>query len=169
MIKVYRKTATIKAEQFDGSQKKMFGYRIIPSSIMDVDKRAPVYYSIFINDDEPEPDDDLPVDDIEIVFEIGYWVVKESDEIKVLADKDFKQQYIEYPTIPQIVIDVIRYANIHKHGIYWVLNTTPKQLVKNNIISQSKIREYSNFFRQHDSQDMFARAWLDGYQVEEDK
>ncbi|QLL37359.1 hypothetical protein [Lactiplantibacillus plantarum] len=95
MTKIYRKTGTINAEQFDGGQKRVFGYRVIPSSMIDAITGMPAYYSILINDVKPEPDDDFPVDDVEVVFEVGDWIVKEADEIEVIADDVFKQTYAE--------------------------------------------------------------------------
>lgn len=146
MMKVYRKTTTIKAEQFDGSQTSLFGYEVMPDSLLDALTGEPAYYSILIDDFEPEPDD-FP-DDNEVSFEIGDWIVKEKDEIKVMADEEFQQQYAELPVIPKVWADTI------------------EELKANHY----KLSEFFNEWKcNYDEQELVARAWLDGYVVEEDK
>lgn len=155
-MKFYRKQP-IEAEQFDGSQTSLFGYEVMPDSLLDALTGEPAYYSILIDDFEPEPDD-FP-DDNEVSFEIGDWIVNEADEIKVMDDEEFKQQYAELPVIPKnvacsikqykewncdlgIVFDDACSGNIWKAGVGdWIVNHS----------------------------DVFARAWLDGYVVEEDE
>lgn len=167
MTKIYRKTATIKAEQFDGGQKRVFGYRVIPSSMIDAITGMPAYYSILINDVKPEPDDDFPVDDVEVVFEVGDWIIKEPDEIKAIKNDVFKKTYAELPVIPK---NVANYLTDCKRA-----NTTIGTSLSGNIVlfgharSHDMIHDILSWLCPSDNQDLFARAWLDGYQVEEDK
>ncbi|AOG31026.1 hypothetical protein AWV72_00208 [Lactiplantibacillus plantarum] len=156
MIKVYRKTATIKAKQFDGSQTSLFGYEVMPDSLLDALTGEPAYYSILIDDFEPEPDD-FP-DDNEVSFEIGDWIVNEADEIKVMADEEFKQQYAELPVIPENVAYIIKQAKKGDYKLGWVFNATYLGLWRVSV---------GNWIRTH--ADTVARAWLDGYVVEEEK
>ncbi|MGP9054518.1 DUF1642 domain-containing protein [Lactiplantibacillus plantarum] len=160
-MKFYRKQP-IEAEQFDGSQTSLFGYEVMPDSLLDALTGEPAYYSILIDDFEPEPDD-FP-DDNEVSFEIGDWIVNEADEIKVMADEEFKQQYAELPVIPKNVAeriitehslnDLIPSGGIYRAMIQTVVYGYQKGDIGDWIVNHS---------------DVFARAWLDGYQVEENK
>ncbi|MCG0570817.1 prophage protein [Lactiplantibacillus plantarum] len=157
MIKAYRKTAIIRAEQFDGSQTSLFGYEVMPDSLLDALTGEPAYYSILIDDVESEPDD-FP-DDNEVSFEIGDWIVNEADEIKVMADEEFKQQYAELPVIPKEVAYVIEEDNDdsdYKLGVafYAAYEGVLQPSVVNWILTHAEV---------------FARAWLDGYVVVEEK
>ncbi|MFO1547636.1 DUF1642 domain-containing protein [Lactiplantibacillus plantarum] len=143
MIKVYRKTATIKAEQFDGSQTSLFGYEVMPDSLLDALTGEPAYYSILIDDFEPEPDD-FP-DDNEVSFEIGDWIVNEADEIKVMADEEFKKQYAELPVIPKVWGDTIEEFKTNRYRLDEM---------------------FTEWDWNYDEQELIARAWLDGYTVE---
>lgn len=160
-MKFYRKQP-IEAEQFDGSQTSLFGYEVMPDSLLDALTGEPAYYSILIDDVESEPDD-FP-DDNEVSFEIGDWIINEADEIKVMADEEFKQQYGELPVIPKAVADWVEKC---KHdGIAIASAMDERQLNK-------KVSDYFKTYYTRDQwiklQDDFARAWLDGYVVEEEK
>ncbi|MEQ6366003.1 DUF1642 domain-containing protein [Lactiplantibacillus plantarum] len=146
MIKTYRKTATIKAEKFDGSQTSLFGYEVMPDSLFDALTGEPAYYSILIDDVESEPDD-FP-DDNEVSFEIGDWIINEADEIKVMADEEFKQQYAELPVIPRPWADTIEECKDNHYKLSYI---------------------FTEWNLDYDEQELIARAWLNGYTVEEDK
>jgi hypothetical protein len=141
-MKFYRKQP-LEAEQFDSSQKLIFGYSIIPSGLVDAITGKPVYYSALVDDICQDSDDDTG-----IVLDVGDWVVKEADEIEVIADDVFKQTYAELPVIPKVFGDTI------------------EELKANHY-------ELSEFFNEwkcnYEEQEMIARAWLDGYVVEEDE
>lgn len=164
MARTYRKTAAIKAEKFDGSQKRVFGYRVIPSSMIDAITGMPAYYWILINDVKPDPDDDFTVDDVEVVFEVGDWIIKEPDEIKAIKNDVFKQTYAELPAIPK---NVANYLTDCKRA-----KTTIGTSLSGNIVlfgharSHDTIHEILSWLCPSDNQDLFARAWLDGYTVE---
>ncbi|WP_436705959.1 DUF1642 domain-containing protein [Lactiplantibacillus plantarum] len=154
-MKFYRKQP-IEAEQFDGSQISLFGYEVMPDSLLDALTGKPAYYSILIDDVESEPDD-FP-DDNEVSFEIGDWIVNEADEIKVMADEEFKQQYAELPVIPENVAYIIKQAKKGDYKLGWVFNATYLGIWRVSV---------GNWIRTH--ADVFARAWLEGYVVEEDE
>ncbi|QAB26832.1 DUF1642 domain-containing protein [Lactiplantibacillus plantarum] len=156
MTKIYRKTAAIKAEQFDGSQASLFGYEVMPDSLLDALTGEPAYYSILIDDFEPEPDDFE--DDNEVSFEIGDWIVNETDEIKVMADEEFKQQYDELPVIPKAVAYMIKQAKNEDYKLGVALYGSYEGVWKPNVVKWILMHT-----------EVFARAWLDGYQVEEEK
>ncbi|MFH5828346.1 DUF1642 domain-containing protein [Lactiplantibacillus plantarum] len=160
-MKFYRKQP-IEAEQFDGSQTSLFGYEVMPDSLLDALTGEPAYYSILIDDVESEPDD-FP-DDNEVSFEIGDWIVNEADEIKVMADEEFKRQYAELPVIPKNVAERIITEHslndlIPSGGIYRAMIQT--------VVYGYKKGDIGDWIVNHS--DIFARAWLDGYVVEEEK
>ncbi|OEZ34314.1 hypothetical protein A6B36_13615 [Lactiplantibacillus plantarum] len=164
-MKVYRKTDTIKAEQFDGSQSSLFGYEVMPDSLLDALTGEPAYYSILIDDVESEPDD-FP-DDNEVSFEIGDWIVKETDEIKVIADDVFKKTYAELPVINKGIAQLIELTKQDGKSLGdMFVDYAPKQL------TDADEDMISNWV--HDTKNKtvlsnkLARAWLDGYVVEEE-
>lgn len=146
-MKFYRKQA-IEAEQFDGSQTSLFGYEVMPDSLLDALTGEPAYYSILIDDFEPEPDD-FP-DDNEVSFEIGDWIVNEADEIKVMADDVFKKTYAELPVISEKLDSYIQLYKRNNYGITDMLYDLTDEVCPDANLTKDDI----------------ARAWLDGYQVE---
>ncbi|MCM2585145.1 hypothetical protein NDQ54_03415 [Lactiplantibacillus plantarum] len=149
-MKFYRKQP-IEAEQFEGSQTSLFGYEVMPDSLLDALTGEPAYYSILIDDVESEPDD-FP-DDNEVSFEIGDWIVNEADEIKVMADEEFKQQYAELPVISEKLDSYIQLYKRNNYGITDMLYDLTDEVCPDANLTK----------------DDFARAWLDGYTVEENK
>lgn len=150
-MRAYRRNdKPIEALKFDGSQTSLFGYEVMPDSLLDALTGEPAYYSILIDDFEPEPDD-FP-DDNEVSFEIGDWVVNETDEIKVMADKEFKQQYAELPVIPHYVAEYIADMKSQGDDIWDATH---------HFIRDDNLAEYME-----DNSETFTRAWLDGYRVE---
>ncbi|MGA3408848.1 hypothetical protein [Lactiplantibacillus pentosus] len=146
-MKFYRKQP-IEAEQFDGSQTSLFGYEVMPDSLLDALTGEPAYYSILIDDFEPEPDD-FP-DDNEVSFEIGDWIVNEADEIKVMADDVFKKTYAELPVISEKLDSYIQLYKRNNYGITDMLYDLTDEVCPDANLTKDDI----------------ARAWLDGYQVE---
>ncbi|WP_255781900.1 hypothetical protein [Lactiplantibacillus plantarum] len=146
-MKFYRRQP-IEAEQFDGSQTSLFGYEVMPDSLLDALTGEPAYYSILIDDFEPEPDD-FPDDD-EVSFEIGDWIVNEADEIKVMADDVFKKTYAELPVISEKLDSYIQLYKRNNYGITDMLYDLTDEVCPDANLTKDDI----------------ARAWLDGYQVE---
>ena len=139
MIKIYRKTATIKAEQFDGSDEMIEKYSMIPPTRL-------------------EPEYTIQTSDGHWVLEVGNWIINEAGDIKAVADEEFKKTYAELPVIPDYVAEYIETAknnaDVVKAGIAAVE-------YGGGDIELSAWIEWNG--------DTFARAWLDGYQTEEDE
>ncbi|UIF30463.1 DUF1642 domain-containing protein (plasmid) [Levilactobacillus brevis] len=157
-MKIYQKQP-VEAEQFDGSQKYIFGQKVISdNSLVDALTHDPVYYSILINEDDS---DDPKEDPNEVVFEIGDWIIKYGEDIHAIPDDMFKKTYAELPVIPKCVADWIEECKRNDQAIASAFDET---------LMSSKTRyyfcNYSTRSQWISIQDAFVRAWLDGYQVE---
>jgi hypothetical protein len=149
MIKIYIKTATIKAEQFDGSDEM-------------VDKYGIEFDEAYIFS--------FRLDTLEgwIGIRIGDWIATGvKGEHWAIANDIFKKTYAELPVIPK---NVANYLVDCKHD-----HTTIGTSLSGNIVlfgharTPDMIHDILSWLRPYDNQDLFARAWLDGYQVEEEK
>jgi hypothetical protein len=145
MIKIYRKTTTIKAEQFDGSDEMIEKYDIINTQLAST---AIGFEGAYF----------LPTMEGELRVNIGDWIASGvEDENWAIADDVFKKTYAELPVIPKYVADYI-------------------DMLKNStdvVTASIGALEYGwgeieliNWIDENG--DTFARAWLDGYQIEED-
>lgn len=147
MIKVYRKTVTIKAEQFDGSDEmaKRYGAELYSDSGYGYDAV------------EGEPDGDGYVIDTlegELLIRVGDWLATGiNGEHWPIADDVFKKTYAELPVIPKGVAKYINYMKSSGLDIWDAMH----YLLRSNDIG--------NYME--DNSEVFARAWLDGYVVEE--
>ncbi|WCE42330.1 DUF1642 domain-containing protein [Lactiplantibacillus plantarum] len=133
MIKVYRKTATIKAEQFDGSNEMVDKYELIDAGTMLGTHHSPELYltgsgKVYVGDW------------IATGINGKHWLITEGV---------FKKEYAELPVIPKDWADMIEEYKANHCRL-------------EKIFTDALILNY-------DEQDVVARAWLDGYQVEEDK
>lgn len=138
MIKIYRKTATIKAEQFDGSNEMIDKYRI------EYDEAYMVPFRI-------EALEGL------IGVESGDWIATGiHGEHWLVADAVFKQTYAELPVIPNYVAEYMDMAKNNTDVIQAGIDAI--EYSKGSIELTTWIEENG---------DAFARAWLDGYQLEE--
>lgn len=89
MARTYRKTATIKAEQFDGSDKMVKKYNITPPMPLD-------------------PDYTINTLEGDMVLGVGDWVATGiKGEHWPIAYDVFKKTYAELPVIPKIFADTI--------------------------------------------------------------
>ncbi|MCG0875321.1 hypothetical protein IMAU10586_01892 [Lactiplantibacillus plantarum] len=89
MIKVYRKTATIKAEQFDGSDEMVKKYNITPPMPLD-------------------PDYTINTLEGNMVLGVGGWIATGvNGEHWPITDDVFKKTYAELPVIPKVYGDTI--------------------------------------------------------------
>ena len=83
----------------------------------------------------------------------------------VLAKGSFIENAIilhhEKPVVPQFVADLIEYAKDH----YWDLEDTFQNIAGE--ADDSNI--YQWYYTKSENMDTFARAWLDGYEVEKEK
>jgi len=160
MTNVYQKITTIKAEQFDGSKEmaKQYGAELYSNSGYG--------YAVV----EGEPDGDGYVLDTlkgELLVRIGDWIIKEGEDINVIDDDTFKENYEELTVIPKFVADWIEECK--NNGIS----------IANSIYSDrrpEKVREWMEYTpgkykidleRYHKYQELVAKSWIEGYQVEE--
>lgn len=142
MIKVYRKTATIKAEQFDGSDEMVDKYELIDAGTMLGTHHSPELYltgSGKIN--------------------VGDWIATGvSGEHWTIADDVFKQTYAELPVIPENVAYIIKQAKKGDYKLGAALYGAYEGVWKPNVVKWILMHT-----------ETFARAWLDGFQTEKDK
>lgn len=143
MVKTYRKMTTIQAEQFDSSDEMVHRYGLI-------DRGGHVVNGLHV-------DNMYFVPTLEGRMKINHrdWIATGvNGEHWSIADNVFKQTYAELPVIPKEVADIIT-SNKDELELFDVLDdamssyTGPNDWITSN-------------------QDDFARAWLDGYQVEEE-
>ncbi|MBT1137689.1 MULTISPECIES: DUF1642 domain-containing protein [Lactiplantibacillus] len=139
MIKVYRKTATIKAEQFDGRDEMIVKYGI--------EKERSVYpdggFNYFI-----------PPTRNKRVSTLDWIIIDANGAVSVLGDDDFKQQYAELPVIPKEVAEYLEIVR-QEETLFGALDE-----------ALAGVSDLSLWIAEN--QDDFARAWLGGYTVEED-
>lgn len=74
-----------------------------------------------------------------------------------IIDEVFKQKYKELPVIPENVAYMIKQAKKGDYKLGWVFHATYLEIWRVSV---------GNWIRTH--ADTVARAWLDGYTVEED-
>ncbi|MDO1603214.1 DUF1642 domain-containing protein [Lactiplantibacillus plantarum] len=140
MIKVYRKTDTVKAEQFDGSDEMVDKYELIDAGTMLGTHHSPELYLTGSGK-----------------VDVGDWIATGvHGEHWLIADAVFKQTYAELPVIPENVAYVIKQAKKGDYKLGWVFYATYSEIWRVSV---------GNWIRTH--ADMFARAWLDGYQTED--
>lgn len=164
MIKIYRKTATIKAEQFDPES------GIIPQGVSEREYEHTTSGMISAMVDElntGKPSHNWHVKTLEGYLKInpGDWIATGvNGEHLAIADDVFKKTYAELPVIPKDVAeriitehslnDLIPSGGIYRAMIQTVVYGYQKGDIGDWIVNHS---------------DVFARAWLDGYMVEEDE
>ena len=135
MIKIYRKTATIKAEQFDGSEEMVERYGVLDT------EGAGLF---------------LPTLEGNLEFHVDDWIATGvKGEHWAIADDVFKKTYAELPVIPKLIAEYIASMKLQGDDIWDATH---------HFIRDDNLAEYME-----DNSEIFARAWLDGYQTEEDK
>ncbi|MDN7071536.1 DUF1642 domain-containing protein [Lactiplantibacillus plantarum] len=146
MIKIYRKTDTIRAEQFDGSNEMIEKYNITPPMPLD-------------------PDYTINTLEGDMVLGVGDWVATGiKGEHWAIADDVFKKTYAELPVIPKDVAERI----ITGHSLNDLIPTLGgiyRAMIQTVVYGYQK-GDIGDWIVNHS--DVFARAWLDGYQVEEE-
>lgn len=142
MIKIYCKTATINAEQFDGSDNMVNKYELIDAGTMLGTHHSPELYLTGSGK-----------------VDVGDWIATGvNGEHWAIADEVFKKTYAELPVIPENVAYIIKQAKKGDYKLGWVFHATYLGLWRVSV---------GNWIRTH--ADTVARAWLDGYVVEADK
>lgn len=149
MIKIYHKTATIKAEQFDGSREMADKYHI---------EWDEAYVTPF------------RIETMEgwVGLGVGDWIaIGVNGEHRPISDDIFKESYEELPVIPKFVADWIEECK--NNGIS----------IANSLCSDrrpEKVREWMEYTpgkykidleRYNKYQELVAKSWIEGYQVEE--
>ena len=161
MAKIYRKITAIQAEQFDGTS--------------DSAKRLGVEWDEgngFIGDPSYTPESQpcwyIPEDKFTVFgydensIKSGDWIIECSENIRlIMTNNEFKKYYAELPVIPKCVADWIEGCKRNNQAIGAAMD---QQAVPTSV---------RNYFRSRittaqwiEVQNIFARAWLDGYQVE---
>ena len=160
MIKIYQKQP-IRAEQFNGTS--------------DAANRLGVEWEDgngFIGDPSYTPESQpcwyIPEDKFTV---FGYdensikpddWIIECSGNIRlIMTNNEFKKDYAELPVIPKAVADWIEECRKNKKPIAAALDL--EQMPK---FVKDYFRNYQTEELWIELQDMFARAWLDGYQLE---
>ncbi|WP_087051853.1 DUF1642 domain-containing protein [Levilactobacillus brevis] len=141
MIKIYQKQP-IQAEQFDGRQRMVNKYHIS------------VYNE---NIDEYGGLGDWTPNEYTLngtFIDVGDWIIKDGEDIHAIPDDMFKKTYAELPVIPKAVAD-------------WINECISLGWTRNFLDVCYRAPEPIDKWIDNNS-NMFARAWLDGYQVEAD-
>lgn len=146
----YIKTETTEFEQFDGSNEMCEKYGIRPDmETKNVVTGIPMFYSILTHEGE-------------MFFEVGAWIATGvDDEHYAVEDEIFKKTYKKLPVIPKCVADLMPdwKAHVLLQDVYFHVG----QYHSLPALDEAKA---DLWVVQHD--DQFARAWLDGYEVEDD-
>lgn len=161
-MKFYRKQP-IEAEQFDGSEEMIDKYDI---EVVEGDYAED--YSMPEAGPAPYARYFLTRFDLAKGISVGDWIVTDINGKRwPITDEIFKKTYAELPVIPK---NVANYLVDCKHD-----HTTIGTSLSGNIVlfgharTPDMIHDILSWLRPYDNQDLFARAWLDGLQTEEEK
>lgn len=151
MIKFYRKTATIKAEQFDGSDDMISKYHI------EFDEAYVLPFRIETMEGW-------------VGMAVGDWIATDVyDEHWLISDDVFRRTYTQLPVIPDYVADWIKKCKQEYTALSDMLCSKRKPEQVRDWMAFELGSHQFDYTRYHVYQEVIARAWLDGYQVEEDK
>lgn len=150
MIKVYRTTATIKAEQFDGSDEMVerydMGFQLAPNG-----KGGAIIKTL----------------EGDLLVHVGDWIATGvNGEHWSIADDVFKKTYAELPVIPEAVADWIEKCKHDGTSVGDILCYERQPEKVRNWIERTPGTYDCNQRRYTEHQELVARAWLDGYVVE---
>lgn len=159
MIKMYRKTATIMAEQFDYEKWVHMRHDAYPMVFGDTAKDGGMMAT---NPVIPTLEGDMRVHD-------GDWIATGvNGNHWPIADEVFKKTYAELPVIPKGVarwIELTKQAGKSLGDMF--VDYTPEQLTD---ADEGMISDWvGDNKNQTILANTLARAWLDGYQVEADE
>lgn len=157
MIKTYIKTATIKAEWFDGSAEMIDKYDIINTQLAST---AIGFEGAYF----------LPTLEGELRVNIGDWIATGvEDESWAIADDVFKKTYAELPVVPKVVAEWIEKCKHDGTSVGDMLCSERRPEKMRDWMALTPGTYEFNQKRYTEYQNLVARAWLDGYQVEENK
>ncbi|KYK53504.1 hypothetical protein AYO51_15420 [Lactiplantibacillus plantarum] len=143
-MKFYRKQP-IEAEQFDGSDAMVDKYELIDAGTMLGTHHSPELYLTGSGK-----------------VDVGDWIATGvNGERWLITDEVFKKTYAELPVIPKAVAD---YMNDYNNLINLSFHSALYEAFDDLFAASQDVEHWI----EHNS-DVFARAWLDGYQVEEEK
>ncbi|MCH4172587.1 MAG: DUF1642 domain-containing protein [Lactobacillus sp.] len=149
--KEYLKTTPIKAEQFDGSSEMLKKYKIEPSKDRYLAKIG--WYLIKARRDK-------------ISFKIGDYITTDIEgEHWPIKKEIFERTYEELPAIPKHVAEYIEAAKNGETDLDEPVNVWGA--MEGAAYFDQSDSTVTNWFSTHGNE--FARAWLDGYRIEEDK
>ena len=150
MIKTYHKTATIKAEQFDGSNEMLDGYHIA------IDNSWVVPYRIETMEGW-------------LGVKIGDWLATGvKNEHWAISDDVFNKTYAELPVIPKTVADWIEKCKRDGTSVGDMLCSERRPEKMRDWMALTPGTYEFNLQRYKKHQELVARAWLDGYTVGDD-
>lgn len=153
MIRIYRKTATINAEQFDCSDEMLNRYGLVDRGGHIVDGLH-VDNMCFI-----------PTLEGQMKINLHDWIATGvNGEHWAITDDVFKKTYAELPVIPKAVAAYIKKC---KHDGIAIASAMDEEKFPKNVADY--FRTYYTRDQWIEIQDTFARAWLDGYLTEEDE
>ena len=158
MIKIYRKTGVIEAEQFDGSNEMVDKYHI---KMVDGDY-AEDYSMLEIG---PAPYVRYFLTRFDLAKEIfaGDWIATGiNGEHWTITDDTLKQKYAELPVIPCYVAE---YIDAAKNNQTWLNDPNIAEAIVDVVEHGGGSAKLASWIEWNG--DSFARAWLDGYQTEE--
>ena len=157
MIKVYQKQP-IQAEQFDEAKwQAIYDNFNNPEEWNIKAQKFGIYHyhGYFI----------IPTHEGDIRVHDGDWIATGiNGENWPIADDIFRKNYAELPVIPDVVAE---YISAVKNGETDLEDITAVEAALGAIEYDQASHIEAEWIQQHG--DEFARAWLDGYQVEEDK
>ncbi|MCV3330065.1 DUF1642 domain-containing protein [Pediococcus pentosaceus] len=147
MLKEYRKTATVKAEQFNPDE-------YIPEYAFNNLERVPWTTSeklenmlSILKTGEPKPDWRIKTIEGDMKINPGDWIATGVEgEHWAIADDVFKKTYAELPVIPKMYADTIEEFKANHYRL-------------NEMFDEWDWNYYE--------QELIARSWLDGYVVED--
>ena len=164
MIKVYRKTGTIKAEQFDPEN------GVIPEGVFDkeFEHTTSGMISAMVNELQTgKPAHNWHIKTLEGDLKVnpGDWIATGvNGERWPIADDVFKKTYAELSSIPSYVAE---YIDATKNNQTRLNDPNIAEAIVDVVEYGGGSAELASWIEWNG--DAFARAWLDGYQVEEEK
>lgn len=175
MIKIYRKTANIKAEQFDGSDEMIEKYGIeVVEGVADkygiemVDRDYAEDYSIPEAGSAPYVRYFLTRFDLAKGISVGDWIATGSNGNHwTIADDLFKKTYAELPVIPKEVADWIEKCKNDGTSVGDMLCSERRPEKMRDWMALTPGTYEFNQRRYKEHQELVARAWLDGFQTED--
>lgn len=160
VIKIYRKAATVAAEQFDESEEMIQKYGIQAEliNLSDGDPNIPVDKQWMVAFQYT-----LMTSDRMVSLEPGDWIATGVEgEHWPIADEIFKKTYAELPVIPSYVAKYMESCKKAGETLFSAIFNAEYMVEDYTDYPGPTLRYISRHC------ETFARAWLDGYQIEEE-